>query len=52
VLGFRNDVWAAISADRRDEWTYGAAIKVALGGPAVPVATVPGEPDPLGGYAG
>lgn len=50
VLTFRNDMWTAIRADRRDEWTYGAAIKAALAGLLLPAAAVHGEPDPHGGY--
>ena len=50
ALTFGNDMWSAIRADRQDEWTYGAAIKEALGGLPLLAATVPGEPDPHGGY--
>ena len=50
ALTFGNDMWTAIRADRQDEWTYSAAIKEALGGLPLPAATVPGEPDPHGGY--
>jgi hypothetical protein len=50
ALTFGNDTWTAIRADRQDEWTYSAAIKEALGGLPLPAATIPGEPDPHGGY--
>jgi hypothetical protein len=45
TLTFRNDRWTAIGADRRDEWTYGAAIKEALSGLPLPAAGIPGGPD-------
>jgi hypothetical protein len=31
VLAFRNGKWAVFAADRRTEWSYGAALKQALG---------------------
>jgi hypothetical protein len=33
VLAFRNDQWHAVSADRRTEWSYSAALEQALGAP-------------------
>lgn len=30
VLAFRNNEWTLIIADRRSEWSYGAAVKQAL----------------------
>jgi hypothetical protein len=50
ALTFRNDIWTAIRADRRDEWTYSAAIKEALDSLSLPATTLPGEPDPHEGY--
>jgi hypothetical protein len=54
VLAFRNGQWQVTTADRRTEWSYGAALKQALGeprrlAPAVPAPgpeTTPGGPAP------
>jgi hypothetical protein len=36
ILAFRLSRWNVITADRRTEWTYGAALERALGGPRGP----------------
>ena len=44
VLAFRNSQWKVITADRRTEWSYGAAVKQALD--ASPLPTQPTESRP------
>jgi hypothetical protein len=43
VVAFRNGKWTVFTADRRTEWSYGAALGQALGDS--PQASEPAEPD-------
>lgn len=49
VLAFRNDQWQVTAADRRSEWSYGAALTHLLGdsrrlAPDTPGRAAPGQP--------
>lgn len=44
VLAFQHSRWTAIIADRRTEWSYGAALSQALAGTSEPAQAVPSGP--------